>query len=76
MPTGYYLAGLERSATRWIGKLSEIMSTTGADVELISSFCLVHRGKALPYVQPWFHKQLRCIALSSGLVRGGRFHRD
>jgi hypothetical protein len=76
MLIGYYLARLETQRYVWIGKLSEIMSTTGADVELTSSFCLVHRGKALPYAQPWFHKHLRCIGLSSGSVRGGRFNRD
>lgn len=47
MPTGYYLACLETQRYVWIGKLSEVISTTGADVELISSFCLAHRGKAL-----------------------------
>ncbi|MCE0980808.1 hypothetical protein LU659_25795 [Pseudomonas monteilii] len=47
MPTGYYLACLETYRYVWIGALGETMSATGVDAELVSSFCLLHRGKAL-----------------------------
>lgn len=43
----YYLACLETQRYVWIGALSDTTSTVGADADLVSSFCLVHRGKAL-----------------------------
>lgn len=50
MPIGYYLACLETQRYIWIGALSDTTSTAGADAELVSSFCLLHRGKALVVV--------------------------
>lgn len=50
MPTGYYLACLETQRYVWVGMLSEITSATGVDDDLISSFYLMHRGKALVVV--------------------------
>lgn len=47
MSTGYYLACLETHRYVWIGTLGHIASAVGVDVDLVSSFCLVHRGKSL-----------------------------
>lgn len=47
MPTGYYLACLETQRYVWIGTLGDATSAVGVEAELISSFCLEHRGKAL-----------------------------
>lgn len=47
MPTGYYLACLESHRFVWVGTIGETTSAAGLDVNLISSFCLEHRGKAL-----------------------------
>lgn len=47
MPTGYYLACLETQRYVWIGTLGDDTSAVGVEAELISSFCLEHRGKAL-----------------------------
>lgn len=47
MPTGYYLACFETNRYIWIGTLGDTMSSTGVDADLVSSFCLVHRGKTL-----------------------------
>jgi hypothetical protein len=47
MPTGYYLACLETRRYVWIGTLGETTSAAGVDADLISSFCLLHRGKTL-----------------------------
>lgn len=47
MPTGYYLACLETHRYVWIGALGDTTSAAGVDAELVSNFCLVHRGKAL-----------------------------
>ncbi|MCY1452948.1 hypothetical protein D9M71_699110 [compost metagenome] len=47
MPTGYYLACLESHRYVWIGTLSDTVSAVGVDADLVSSFCLEHRGKAL-----------------------------
>ncbi len=47
MPTSYYLACFETYRYVWIGTLGDTMSATGVDADLVSSFCLVHRGKAL-----------------------------
>jgi hypothetical protein len=50
MPIGYYLAGLETQRYIWIGTLGDTTSAAVADAELVSSFCLLHRGKALVVV--------------------------
>lgn len=50
MPTGYYLVCLETGRYVWIGTLGDTMSATGVDADLVSSFCLVHRGKVLTVV--------------------------
>lgn len=47
MPTGYYLACLETHRYVWIGTLGDTKSAAGVDAELVSSFCLEHRGKSL-----------------------------
>jgi hypothetical protein len=47
MPTSYYLACLETYRYVWIGTLSNTASATDVDADLVSSFCLEHRGKAL-----------------------------
>lgn len=47
MRTGYYLACLETHRYVWIGTLGETTSAAGVDAELVSSFCLLHRGKTL-----------------------------
>ena len=47
MPIGYYLACLETHFYVWIGTLGDTVSAAGVDVDLVSSFCLEHRGKAL-----------------------------
>ncbi|WP_231990937.1 hypothetical protein [Pseudomonas mandelii] len=47
MPTGYYLACLETHRYIWIGALGDTPAAAGVDADLVSSFCLVHRGKAL-----------------------------
>lgn len=47
MPTGYYLACFETQRFVWIGTLGGATSAIDVDAELVSSFCLVHRGKAL-----------------------------
>ncbi|HCR1519253.1 TPA: hypothetical protein ONA53_003703 [Pseudomonas aeruginosa] len=47
MPTGYYLACLETQRYVWIGALGNKTSAVGVDAELVSSFCLIHRSKAL-----------------------------
>ncbi|MGP4956440.1 hypothetical protein [Pseudomonas helleri] len=47
MPTGYYLACLETHRYVWIGTLGDTISAVGVDVDLVSSFCLEHRSKAL-----------------------------
>jgi hypothetical protein len=47
MHTSYYLACLETYRCVWIGTLCDTTSATGVDADLVSSFCLVHRGKAL-----------------------------
>lgn len=47
MPTGYYLACLETCRYVWIGSLGATTSADGVDVDLVSSFCLAHRNKAL-----------------------------
>ncbi|WP_349745758.1 hypothetical protein [Pseudomonas frederiksbergensis] len=47
MPTGYYLACPETHRYVWIGKLGDSASAVDVEAELVSSFCLVHRGKAL-----------------------------
>lgn len=47
MPTGYYLACLETQRFVWIGALGGETAAIDVDAELVSSFCLVHRGKAL-----------------------------
>lgn len=47
MPTGYYLACLKTHRYVWIGTLGDMTSTVGVEAELVSSFCLAHRGKAL-----------------------------
>lgn len=58
MPTGYYLACLQTYCYVWIGTLGDITSVIGVDADLISSFCLVHRGKALIVVSET-HQVLR-----------------
>lgn len=50
MPISYYLACLASNRYVWIGTLDETTSGTGVDVDLVSNFCLVHRGKALVVV--------------------------
>ena len=47
MPTGYYLACLETHHYVWIGTLGDVPSAVGVAAELVSSFCLAHRGMAL-----------------------------
>ncbi|MGI0857219.1 hypothetical protein ACRCPZ_34075 [Pseudomonas aeruginosa] len=47
MPTGYYLVCLESHRFVWIGTLGGTTSAVGVDVDLVSNFCLVHRGKTL-----------------------------
>lgn len=47
MPTGYYLTCLETHRYVWIGTLGDTTSAAGVDADLVASFCLVHRGKAL-----------------------------
>lgn len=47
MPIGYYLACLETQTYVWIGTLGGTAPSGGVDADLISSFCLVHRGKML-----------------------------
>lgn len=47
MPTGYYLACLETERYVWIGTFGDTNSAAGVDTDLVSSFCLVHRGKSL-----------------------------
>lgn len=47
MPTGYYLACLETQRYIWIGTLGETISAAAIDADLVSRFCLLHRGKAL-----------------------------
>ncbi|MFJ5236076.1 hypothetical protein ACIP86_04965 [Pseudomonas neuropathica] len=47
MPTGYYLVCLETHRCIWIGALGDTPAAAGVDADLVSSFCLVHRGKAL-----------------------------
>ena len=47
MPTSYYLACLETYRYVWISTLSNTASATDVDADLVSSFCLEHRGKAL-----------------------------
>jgi hypothetical protein len=47
MPNGYYLACLETHRYVWIGTLGNTTSAAGVDADLVSSFCLVHRGKSL-----------------------------
>ena len=47
MPTGYYLACLETERYVWIGTFGDTKSAAGVDTDLVSSFCLVHRGKSL-----------------------------
>lgn len=47
MSTGYYLACLETHRYVWIGTLGDTTSEAGVDADLVSSFCLVHRGKSL-----------------------------
>lgn len=50
MPTGYYLACLEAHRYVWIGTLGDTISAVGVDADLVSSFCLAHRGKSLVVV--------------------------
>lgn len=50
MPTGYYLACLETYRYVWIGTLGETPSAVGIEPDLVSSFCLEHRGKSLVVV--------------------------
>lgn len=47
MPTGYYLACLETHRFVWIGTLGGATPAVGVEAELVSSFCLTHRGKVL-----------------------------
>lgn len=47
MPIGYYLACVETQRYLWIGTLGDMTSAVGVDADLVSSFCLVHRGKSL-----------------------------
>lgn len=47
MPTGYYLVCLETHRYIWIGALGDTPAAAGVDADLVSSFCLAHRGKAL-----------------------------
>lgn len=47
MPTGYYLACLETERYVWIGTFGDTKYAAGVDPDLVSSFCLVHRGKSL-----------------------------
>jgi hypothetical protein len=47
MPIGYYLACLETLRYVWIGTLGDMTSAVGVVADLVSSFCLVHRGKSL-----------------------------
>ena len=47
MPIGYYLACLETQRYIWIGTLEDTTSSVGVNADLVSSFCLVHRGKVL-----------------------------
>ncbi len=47
MSTGYYLACLETHRYVWIGTLGDTTSAVGVEAELVSKFCLEHRGKAL-----------------------------
>jgi hypothetical protein len=47
MPTGYYLACLETYRYVWVGTLGDTTSAVSVEAELVSSFCLAHRGKAL-----------------------------
>ena len=47
MPTGFFLACLETHRYVWIGTLCDTAFATGVDADLVSGFCLVHRGKAL-----------------------------
>lgn len=50
MPIGYYLACLETNRYVWVGTLGEVSSTVSVQAELVSGFCLAHRGKALVVV--------------------------
>jgi hypothetical protein len=47
MPTGYYLVCLETQRYVWIGTLGDNTSAVGVEADLVSSFCLEHRGKSL-----------------------------
>lgn len=47
MLTGYYLACLDTYRHVWIGTLGDTMFATTLDPDLVSSFRLVHRDKAL-----------------------------
>lgn len=47
MPTGYYLACLKTHRYVWIGTLGDTTYVAVVDADLVSSFCLVHRGKSL-----------------------------
>ena len=47
MPISYYLACLETYRYVWIGILGDTAPATDVDADLVSSFCLEHRGKTL-----------------------------
>jgi hypothetical protein len=50
MSIGYYLACLETHRYVWVGKLGDTTPAAGVNADAVSSFCLVHRGKALVVV--------------------------
>lgn len=50
MPTSYYLACLETHRYVWVGTLDGKNVGADVDADLISNFCLMHRGKALVVV--------------------------
>lgn len=50
MSVGYYLACLETQRYVWIGTLGDITSAEAVEADLVSSFCLGHRGKILTVV--------------------------
>ncbi|CAI8867936.1 conserved hypothetical protein [Pseudomonas sp. IT-P258] len=50
MSTSYYLACLETLRYVWVGTLADTTSAAGVQAEVVSRFCLAHRGKALSVV--------------------------
>lgn len=50
MPTSYYLVCPESNRFVWIGTLGETASANGVDLDLVSNFFLMHRGKMLTVV--------------------------